>query len=61
MEHHEAHLKHLNLVLDRIAKANLKVKPSKCKCAQNSVKYLGHIVGNGSRSRRKRKSKAYKT
>lgn len=46
----EDHLKHLTVVLDKINKANLKIKPSKCKFAQNNVQYLGHVVGNGSRS-----------
>lgn len=49
-ENWESHLKHLDCVLDRIMKANLTLKPSKCKFAQNHVKYLGHIVGNGFRS-----------
>lgn len=46
----KAHLKHVCLVLDRIKKTNLKIKPSKCKFARNYVKYLGHVVGNGTRS-----------
>lgn len=46
----EEHLKHLSIVLDRIKKANLTIKPAKCKFAQNHVKYLGHMVGDGFRS-----------
>ncbi|KAG8184898.1 hypothetical protein JTE90_017753 [Oedothorax gibbosus] len=46
----ELHLRHLNIVLERISKANLTIKPSKCKFAQNQVKYLGHVVGKGFRT-----------
>ena len=38
------HLKHLKLVLDRLAEANLKAKPQKCHFACKRVKYLGHLV-----------------
>lgn len=34
----------LKLVFDRFRKANLKLKPSKCKFFQDEVKYLGHVV-----------------
>lgn len=46
----ESHLRHLECVLDRIKKAKLTIKPSKCKFAQNHLKYLGHDIGNGSRT-----------
>ena len=46
----ESHLQHIKQVLDRISKAKLTIKPSKCKFAQNQVKYLGHIVGKSVRS-----------
>ena len=36
----EDHLHHLQLVLERILQANLKLKPSKCRL----VEYLGHII-----------------
>ncbi|GBO17146.1 Transposon Ty3-I Gag-Pol polyprotein [Araneus ventricosus] len=39
----EDHLKHVNEVLKRIGDANLTIKPSKCKFAQNRTKYLGHV------------------
>ncbi|GFW31557.1 hypothetical protein TNCV_4419921 [Trichonephila clavipes] len=34
----------------RLRKAGLKVKPSKCKFAQEEVLFLGHRIGSGSRS-----------
>eukprot|EP00794_Sanderia_malayensis_P019624 gene19624-biopygen13894 len=40
----EEHLKRLDMVLERITKANLTLKPSKCQWLRNSVKFLGHIV-----------------
>ncbi|GFW44259.1 retrovirus-related Pol polyprotein from transposon 297 [Trichonephila clavipes] len=46
----ESHLKHVETVLQRIKKAKLTIKPSKCKFAQQNVKYLGHIVGQGFRT-----------
>ncbi|GFT38210.1 retrovirus-related Pol polyprotein from transposon 17.6 [Trichonephila clavipes] len=41
----EEHLKHLQEILERLKKANLTIKPSKCKFAQREVQYLGHVVG----------------
>lgn len=38
----EQHLKHLQEIFDRLWKANLKLKPSKCHFAAKEVKYLGH-------------------
>ena len=38
------HLRHLGAVIDREAKAGLKLKPSKCKFLCQSVKYLGHVL-----------------
>lgn len=40
----EEHLDHLDQVLQRLAKANLQVKLSKCAFLQKRIKYLGHIV-----------------
>ncbi|GFV41655.1 retrovirus-related Pol polyprotein from transposon 297 [Trichonephila clavipes] len=37
-------------VLQRIKRAKLTIKPSKCKFAQQNVKFLGHIVGQGFRT-----------
>ncbi|CAC5388685.1 unnamed protein product [Mytilus coruscus] len=40
----EEHLKHLQLVFDRLKTANLTLKPSKCQFARKEVIYLGHKV-----------------
>ena len=40
----DQHLHHLSLVFNNLRAANLKLNPSKCKLATESVKYLGHIV-----------------
>ncbi|GFX89444.1 hypothetical protein TNCV_4774751 [Trichonephila clavipes] len=44
------HVKHIDIVLGRLKKAGLKVKPSKCKFAQEEVLFLGHRIGSRSRS-----------
>jgi hypothetical protein len=46
----EDHVKHVEEVLRRIEKAELTIKPSKCRFAQNHVKYLGHMVGDSYRN-----------
>ncbi|GFX30339.1 hypothetical protein TNCV_1964451 [Trichonephila clavipes] len=46
----ESHIKHMETVLQRIKRAKLTIKPSKCKFAQQNVKLLGHIVGQGFRT-----------
>ncbi|GFS80597.1 retrovirus-related Pol polyprotein from transposon 17.6 [Trichonephila clavipes] len=46
----ESHLKYMETVLQRIKKAKLTIKPSKCKFAQQNVIFLGHIVGQGFRT-----------
>lgn len=38
------HLDRLELVLQRLEAANLKLKPSKCELFKREVKYLGHVV-----------------
>ena len=38
------HLADLDVMLDRFRQAKLKLKPTKCKLFQESVKFLGHIV-----------------
>ena len=51
----ENHLDHLDQVLQRLEKANLQVKLSKCAFLQRKIKYLGHVVtdeGVGSTQRR---------
>jgi transposase InsO family protein len=40
----DEHMKKLEKVFERLKEYNLKLKPSKCKFLQKSVKYLGHIV-----------------
>jgi transposase InsO family protein len=42
----EDHVRHLELVFQRLADYNLKLAPKKCKFFKNSVKYLGHIVSS---------------
>ena len=42
----DSHLSDLSDVFDRLRAANLKLKPTKCKFARSSVKFLGHIVSN---------------
>ena len=37
-------MRNLELVLDRLRQANLKLKPKKCRVFQSEVAYLGHIV-----------------
>ena len=43
----DEHLIHLREVLNRINEAGITLKPNKCHFGQNSVKYLGHVVGKG--------------
>lgn len=44
----EAHLKHLQLVFEKLKSNNLYVKMSKCAFGQEQVEYLGHIIsGHG--------------
>ena len=38
------HMRHLSLVIDRLAKAGLKLKPSKCHFMSQKVQYLGHLL-----------------
>ncbi|GFX96614.1 retrovirus-related Pol polyprotein from transposon 17.6 [Trichonephila clavipes] len=52
----ESHIKHMETVLQRIKRAKLTIKPSKCKFAQQNVKFLGHIVGQGFHSFRDQSS-----
>lgn len=54
----DEHIKHLQVILERIKNANLTIKPSKCKFVQEEVKYLGHVVGKGKRSPAELKVKA---
>ena len=40
----EEHLQHIRLVLERLKKAGLKLKPAKCHFLRESVEYLGHLI-----------------
>ena len=40
----EVHLQHLEIVFQRLRKANLKLKASKCNFFKQHIQYLGHIV-----------------
>ena len=42
----EEHLKNLDSVLERIERANLKLKPEKCKMFRHEIKLLGHKVSS---------------
>ena len=42
----ECHKQHLQEVFDRLAKANLTLKASKCKFAVEEIKFLGHILNS---------------
>ncbi|GBO18323.1 Transposon Ty3-I Gag-Pol polyprotein [Araneus ventricosus] len=44
------HMRHLNEILCKIGSAKLKIKPVKCKFAQDCVKYFGHMLGRVCRS-----------
>ena len=40
----QEHLRHLQLVLERLQQVGLKLKPAKCRFARKEVEYLGHII-----------------
>ena len=40
----EEHAKHLELVFDRLRKAGLRLKPTKCTCGLEQIRLLGYIV-----------------
>ena len=52
------HLTRLRGVFERLAKAGLKLKPSKCEFFRSSLKYLGHIVSKNGIATDPRKVKA---
>ena len=41
------HIDHLRLIFERLAQADIKLKPSKCAFAKTQVKYLGHLLSPG--------------
>lgn len=45
----EDHMQHIESVLIRVRDAKVKIKLAKCKFAQKTVQYLGHVVGEGKR------------
>jgi hypothetical protein len=49
-ENFQDHLKHIAAVLKKLAEYGLTAKISKCKFARKSVDYLGHRIGNGTRT-----------
>ena len=42
----EEHLQRLSQVLERLQKANLKIKPSKCQFMKRQIQFLGYVVSN---------------
>lgn len=42
----EEHLRHVQLVLERLSSANLKINVEKSTFCKDELKYLGHIIGN---------------
>jgi len=40
----EEHLQRLELLLERLRLANLKLKPSKCHLMQDEIAFLGHVI-----------------
>ena len=40
----KSHVEDLKIVFERLRRANLKLKPSKCSFGKRSVNYLGHVV-----------------
>ena len=46
-DNEEDHLKHVQRVIERLRKYNMKIKLSKCKFARTRIEYLSHIIENG--------------
>ena len=42
----DEHLKHLHVVIQRLAEVGLKLKPVKCRFAHQELEYLGHVVSH---------------
>ena len=42
----EDHIKHLGEVFERLRKANLRLKISKCEFVKKQLNYLGHVITN---------------
>lgn len=46
-ENFDDHLKHVSIILTRLAEANLQINKDKSVFCQRKLKYLGHLVGEG--------------
>ena len=46
----EEHMRHLELVLEALQKANLTAQPTKVQLAMNKINFLGHVVGSGQKA-----------
>lgn len=53
-------MQHVERALMRVKEANVKSKLGKCKFAQRTVKYLGHVVDEGRRKQTVAKIRALK-
>ena len=40
----EEHMRHIEIVLEKLNKANLKINPLKCKWCASKIKVLGHVI-----------------
>ena len=56
----EEHLEQLQGVFDKLAKAGLKLKPSKCEFFKSKITYLGHIISTAGIETDPKKIKAVK-
>lgn len=56
----EEHFNRLDIVFSKLKQNGLKMKPSKCRFFQKSVKYLGHIVSSEGISTDPEKTEAVK-
>ena len=54
----KGHLKHLELVFDKVKEASIKLNMSKYKFFKKGIKYLGHLVSGEGTSPMKQKIKA---
>ena len=54
----EEHQQHLRQVLQRLREHHLVAKPKKCVLGQESIEFLGHVIGNGSLEMSSEKIKA---
>ena len=43
----EQHMQHLEVVLERLRRYNLTIKPSKCLIGHVKLPFLGHVIGDG--------------